>query len=52
MIAASPGATWTDNDSQDHAINVTCCKKYGALRFSPAYQTSLTYERTGLSNTF
>lgn len=57
MIAASPVATWTNKDSQDCVINVTCCKNMAAfikstLHVSPAYHIGLTYENIGFSKTF
>lgn len=56
-IAASPVATWTNRESQDHVINVTCCKNMAAffrstLHLSPAYHISLIYENIAFSQTF
>lgn len=37
MIAASPVATRTNKDSQDHIINVTRCKNMAAFGKSTLY---------------
>lgn len=57
MIAANPLATWTNKDSQDHIINVTCCKNMAAfvkstLHLSPTYHIGLMYKHIGFSQTF